>query len=140
MIRDQATGPAVFRSKAGRQVMATTFVRSVAVLVFALALHRPEAIGQAEREPHNGVFALFDLGAHRRADPSPPTFSPSRTRARTRAAGSHILIPTAHCVAPTATTSTSSTRSTGGDSRRASRCRSAATSIQKRSRATRFSW
>ena len=42
--------------------MATTFVRSVAVLVVALAIHRPEAIGQAERAPHNGVFALFDLG------------------------------------------------------------------------------
>src|SRR4029450_3898234 len=55
--------PAVFRREAGRQVMARTFVLSVAILVFGSAAHRPQLIGKTDHEPHTDVFALFDLAA-----------------------------------------------------------------------------
>ena len=64
MMRDQATGPAVFRrKKAGRQVMARALVLSVAILVFGSAAYRPQLIEKTDHEPHADIFALFDRAA-----------------------------------------------------------------------------
>jgi hypothetical protein len=112
MIRDQATGPAVFRSEAGREVMARTLVLSVAILVFGSAAYRPQLIEKTDHEPHTDIFALFDLAAPE-SGPSPPTSSLSRTRPRTRAAVSRIHIPIACCAPGTATTGQASTNASG---------------------------